>query len=433
MQRITNAALAGISPERLVAHAFARAEKSIASSSAYCLVAAGKAAVHMTEPFLARMDGECRAGVVTIAAGVPRPVLPKTVALVETGHPTPTVGSAEAASAALALAEGLRRGEHLIVLLSGGASAMLAAPAAGVTLEDKMGVTRALLHAGVGIAEINCVRKHVSAVKGGRLAAAAAGRVTTWAISDIVAPLADDPSVIGSGPTVADPTTFADALAIAQRVTRTHPVPPAVLDHLARGVTGVVPETPKPGDRSVEHARFELIGTRHHALAAARVEAAHLGYHVIELPDPVVGEAREAVVPYWDRVRAAMGGTAQPICVISAGETTVTVRGGGKGGRNQEFALALAPLLARERRAVVCGSAGTDGIDGPTDAAGAVVDNGTISRGQQLGCAPAQTTLDNNDAYTFFQALGDLIHTGPTGTNVADIQVTLVGGTIDER
>lgn len=411
-----------------MAHAFARADRSMASS-AYCLIAAGKAAAHMAEPFLARMGRECRAGVVTVGAGAPRPVLPSTVAVIETGHPTPTVGSVAAAGAALALADGLRSGEHLIVLLSGGASAMMAGPAEGVTLEDKMGVTRALLHAGVGIAEINCVRKHVSTVKGGRLAAAARGRVTTWAISDIVAPIADDPSVIGSGPTVADPTTFADALSIAQRVTRTHPVPTAVLDYLARGVAGLVPETPKPGQASVEQARFELIGTRHHALAAARLEAAQLGYHVIEFPNPVVGEAREAVGPYWDRVREAMGSTAQPICVLSAGETTVTVRGRGKGGRNQEFALALAPLLARERRAVVCGSAGTDGIDGPTDAAGAVVDNGTIARGQQRGCAPVQTTLDDNDAYTFFQAVGDLIHTGPTGTNVADIQVTLVGGT----
>lgn len=383
----------------------------------------------MAEPFLARVSRGCRAGLVTIAPGAPPPRLPPSVRVIEAGHPTPSAGSVEAAHAALALARSLREDEQLVVLLSGGASAMMAAPAEGLTLEHKMAVTRALLHAGVGIADVNCVRKHLSLVKGGRLAAAADGRVLTWAISDIVAPLADDPSVIGSGPTVADPTTFADSLVVAERVSRTHPVPSAVLECLLQGAAGATAETPKPGDARLARARFELIGTRLHALAAARAAAEEIGYLVVELPDVVVGEARQAVGPYLENVREAMGRTARPICVLSAGETTVTVRGGGKGGRNQEFALALARLLEGERRLTVCGSVGTDGIDGPTDAAGAIVDNETVQRARRQGLMPPEAFLNDNNAYAFFHALGDLIHTGPTGTNVADVQVTLVGGT----
>lgn len=381
----------------------------------------------MTVPFLAHMSGECRAGVVALAPGVPRPHLPNTIHLIEGGHPTPTQGSADVAARALELARGMRDDERLVVLLSGGASAMMAAPAEGIALEDKMAMTRALLHAGVDIADINCVRKHLSLVKGGRLAAAARGRVLTWAISDIVAPVADDPAVIGSGPTVADPSTFAQALAIAHRVAGTHAVPRAVQAHLERGAEGRLEETPKPGDRRLEQAEYTLIGTRRHAMSAARVEAERLGYVVAELDDVVIGEAREEAPHYWDRARTAMGRSGRALCLLSAGETTVTVRGAGKGGRNQEFALALTPLLARERRTAVCASVGTDGVDGPTDAAGAIVDNDTARRAADAGLEPVDRFLAANNAYAFFHALGDLIHTGPTGTNVADVQVTLVG------
>jgi glycerate 2-kinase len=341
------------------------------------------------------------------------------------GHPSPNAESAAAAEAALELAHQSRAAGGLLVLLSGGASAMLVAPAHGISLEEKVATTTRLMHAGAAIHELNCVRKHLSRIKGGQLAAAA-GRTITLALSDVHAPIADDPSVIGSGPTVADDTTFADALEIVGRYGITLPDP--VRAHLDHGAIGRADETIKSGDRRLGGSTYTLVGNRLMAVDGAARAAESAGYRVVVFPDPTTGEARDAARRFLEAAAEVARGATQPMCVIGSGETTVTVRGTGVGGRNQEFGLAGASALSlvdATDRNVVLASAGTDGIDGPTDAAGVVVDGETVSRGTAAGL-DWRTALDNNDAYHFAAATGDLIIWGPTGTNVGDLHVLLV-------
>ena len=300
------------------------------------------------------------------------------------GHPLPDAESFRAGAEALRLADANRaRGETLIVLLSGGASAMLAAPAEGVTLEQKIAATRDLLRSGLPIAEINAVRKRLSAIKGGKLGQRA-GRTITFALSDVHAPIEDDPSVIGSGPTVTDP-----------------PLPDAA---------------------------FVLAGSRRDAMSGARARAAALGYEVVTLVPPVLGEAQPAAAALAARIAALTSGPTGPLCVIASGETTVKLAGDarGRGGRNQEFALAFATAFGTDRP-YAFGSFGTDGIDGPTDAAGAIVDEQTPRRAREKGL-DATAALQAHDCYPFFAALGDLVRTGPTGTNVGDLQIFLTSG-----
>jgi hydroxypyruvate reductase len=320
------------------------------------------------------------------------------------------------------VAQASAAGGGLLVLLSGGASALLAAPGAGVTLEDKVETGHALMAAGAAIHELNCVRKHLSRIKGGRLAAAA-GRTVTLALSDVHGPVADDPSVIGSGPTVPDETTFGDALGVIRA--RGISAPRSVIGHLERGARGEVEESIKPDDSRIAESVYVVIGNRQTAVEGARLEAIQRGYHVVTLPAATAGEAREAGRAFAEEAARLALVSARPLCVIGSGETTVTVRGAGLGGRNQEFALAAAAVL-RPLGAAVLGSAGTDGIDGPTDAAGAVTDSTTLDRAEQIGLDPAGA-FAANDAYHFFESLGDLIHWGATGTNVGDIHVVLVG------
>ncbi len=312
-----------------------------------------------------------------------------------------------------------------MVLLSGGASALLAAPVADITLEDKVATGRVLMRAGVAIDGLNCVRKHLSRIKGGRLAAAAA-RTITLAISDVHGPIADDPSVIGSGPTVGDPTTFAEALAIVQRAAE---VPAAVRRYLERGAHGDVPETVKPDDVRLLGGTYEIIGNRQTAVEGAAAVARSFGYIVHVLPQAIVGEARDASLAFLRDARQAVvhagGAPGAKSCVLASGETTVTVTGHGLGGRNQEFALAAVPEIASFGRPAVLASAGTDGIDGPTDAAGALVDSTTLERARLAGVS-WESTLAGHDAYHFFRPLGDLVVWGPTGTNVGDLQMLLV-------
>jgi glycerate 2-kinase len=341
------------------------------------------------------------------------------------GHPSPNAESAAAGEAALELAHESRDRGGLLVLLSGGASAMLVAPAYGMTLEEKVATATRLMHAGAAIHELNCVRKHLSRVKGGQLAAAA-GRTITLALSDVQAPVADDPSVIGSGPTVADDTTFADALEIVRRYGIA--LPDAVRAHLDRGAIGEADETIKSGDPRLGASTYTLVGNRLMAVDGAARAAESAGYQVVVLPDPTTGEARDTARWFVEKAAEAIRRTTRPTCVIGSGETTVTVRGTGLGGRNQEFGLAGAsalPLLEGGDRTTVLASAGTDGIDGPTDAAGVVMDAGTLSRGTAAGL-DWRAVLDNNDAYRFAAATGDLIIWGPTGTNVGDLHVLLV-------
>ena len=348
--------------------------------------------------------------------------VPSPFEVIAGGHPVPTPGSEQAGRRALAIAGALRADEILLVLLSGGASALMAVPAAGVTLDDKRATTEVLLRAGADIHALNAVRKHVSAIKGGWLAAGAPGACRTFAVSDVVG---DDLSAIASGPTVADSTTFGDALDILRRFGGEAAYPRAVVARLAGGARGDPPETPKPGDRRLVHAAAAVIGGRRDAMDGAARVAQTLGYHVVRIDHPVVGEARVAAPSHLGAVVARAAGVARPACIVSSGETTVRVTGRGKGGRNQEFALASAASLASLSGAAAVASVGTDGVDGPTDAAGAIVDPTTVERARSAGLSP-DAFLDDNNAYAFFSALGDLIHTGPTDTNVGDLQIILL-------
>ena len=359
------------------------------------------------------------------------------------GHPIPTAGSVAAARRALAVAGEARTDDLLIVLLSGGASALMALPVELVALADKQETVRALLLRGATIDELNTVRKHLSAIKGGRLAAATKASIVTLAISDVVG---DDLSVIGSGPTVPDPSTFAAAMNVLDARGGRAAYPRSVVAWIERGIAGEVPETPKPDDRRLTRSDARIIGGRMTAVGGAAHAAMARGYDVRVLDTPIVGEARNAARSFAADVRDALATLTRPACVIGAGETTVHVKGDGLGGRNQEFALAFVPFMVDLTRSaphdggaasaphggetasvpqVVAASVGTDGIDGPTDAAGAIVDTTTLDRAaaQRLDAA---SFLDNNDSYHFFRALDDLIHTGPTGTNVGDLQVALI-------
>lgn len=377
-----------------------------------------------------RLGSRVRAGLVV--SHVPAPV-PQTYEAIVGGHPFPTAASDRAGHRALQMAESTAPDEALLVLLSGGASALMAVPAEGVTLEDKRVTTERLSRAGADIHALNTVRKHLSAIKGGRLAASSRGPCLAYAISDVVG---DDVGVIASGPTVADTTTHADALDVLQRFGGLAGYPPAVVARFERGVAGDAGETPKPGDRRLAQAETIVIGGRGDAMTGAADEARRLGYRVVRIEDAVVGEARMAAVRHLERVARTIADRPGPTCIVSTGETTVTVTGEGKGGRNQEFALAAVQALAsgpalgmtgiRSSSQFMLASLGTDGLDGPTDAAGATIDLTTLDRARALGLPALQRFLDDNNAYAFFAALGDLIHTGPTDTNVGDLQVILV-------
>jgi glycerate 2-kinase len=348
--------------------------------------------------------------------------IPPPFETVVSGHPLPTAASEDAGRRALALADSVRPDETLLVLVSGGASALLAVPADGVTLDDKRRTTNQLLRAGADIYALNTVRKHLSAIKGGWLAARTKGLCRTLVISDVVG---DDLSVIASGPTVADASTFDDALAVVHRFGGTAAFPAAVIERLQQGAAGAIDDTPSPGDPRLSRTTTTVIGSRREAMAGAAEEAARRGYRVVRIDDAVTGEARSVAVTHFQHALAQAGSGSRPVCIISSGETTVHVTGAGKGGRNQEFALAASPLLATADAPAALASAGTDGVDGPTDAAGAIVDRTTLSRASAAGLPPDRFLSDNN-AYAFFHALGDLIHTGPTGTNVGDLQVILL-------
>jgi len=351
---------------------------------------------------------------------------PASITTVRAGHPIPTEASETAGRAALDLASQAAPDESLLVLLSGGASALLAAPADGVTLADKQAVTKLLLEAGASIDELNAVRKHLSAVKGGGLAAAARCEVVTFALSDVVGPVRDDPGVIGSGPTAPDASTWEDALAVVTRRGVLTRLPQAVRQRLEAGARGDVPETPKPGDPRLARAAWQLIGSRADAMDAARNAAIDRGFSTVMIEAAIVGEARDAGPAFVARALDVSRRLPRPVCVIGAGETTVRVVGRGKGGRNQELALAVTDALDALREPVAFLSVGTDGIDGPTDAAGGLVDGTTLARARDLA-VDLDASLADNDAYHALDRLGDLVRTGPTDTNVGDLQVLVIG------
>ena len=349
--------------------------------------------------------------------------VPYPLRLVQAEHPQPGHGSRSAGTQALALGHSTTEEEQLLVLLSGGASSLLAVPAAGLTLDDKRHATAVLLRSGADIHALNTVRKHLSAIKGGRLAAASRASCVTLVVSDVVG---DDLSVIASGPTVPDGSTYADAMAVLERFGGAGAFPSPVVAHLRDGSKMAYDETPKPGDPRLARSRALIVGGRADSMKGAAAEAGARGYHVVVLEAPVVGEARLAARAHVEAIGRKCAALPRPCCVISSGETTVTVNGHGLGGRNQEFALATVDLLAGSGTAIVCASVGTDGVDGPTDAAGAMVDPTSRSRARAGGLADPAAFLADNDSYHFFAALGDLVQTGPTGTNVGDLQVFLL-------
>jgi glycerate 2-kinase len=421
---VLRAAIEAVDAGTLVQHALDDPEvvAPLQVATSVDVLAAGKAAAAMLNAFAAASAVPLRQ---VVGIGPSRPdVLPEGAAWYDGGHPLPNIGSVVAARRALEVASTSQEADLLLVLLSGGGSALMALPAGDVALAAKQQTARLLMDHGADIYELNTVRKHVSAIKGGQLAAAARGSVLTLAISDVVG---DDLSVIASGPTVPDDSTYAAALDVLDRRggRRAYPLP--VVSRLERGARGEVPETPASADPRLARATARLIGRQRGALEGARASAEALGYHVQILPDPVTGEAREAGAKHAETLRQLANHLPRPACVISSGETTVTVVGAGKGGRNQEFALAMAGALAGLEWDVAAASVGTDGIDGPTDAAGAIVDGSTLMRAAAAGIGSPDHYLSHNNTYEFFDRLGDLVRTGPTNTNVGDLQVVLIG------
>jgi glycerate-2-kinase len=386
------------------------------------VLAAGKAAIAM-----ARAWHEC-AGAPRMGLAIAREPgrLPPPWRVLVGGHPLPTEASEVAGRAALGFAATVPADAELVVLLSGGASALMSAPLPGLTLGDLREATELLLRSGAEIDELNCVRKHLVAVSGGRLAEATTARVTVvLVVSDVID---DDLGTIGSGPCAADPTTFEDAIASLQRRDVWDRVPAAVRAHLERGAAGEIPETPKAGSKRFARVRHHVAANNRAALAAIAARASALSdLLVASVPEPIRGEAREVGGEVVRRALAERGpqvGAGKRMLWIAGGESTVTVRGGGRGGRCQELALAAA-LALEGARGVTLLAAGTDGSDGPTDAAGAFADGETVARGRAAG-VDAKDALARNDAYGFFTREGGLFKTGPTGTNALDIVLVLV-------
>ena len=355
------------------------------------------------------------------------------VRLLEASHPVPDASSVRGAEEVLALARTFDPRTLVITLISGGGSALVCAPAAGpdgrpIGLDDKQEVTRLLLSCGATIHELNCVRKHLSRLKGGRLARAFAPATSlNLLLSDVVG---DDLDVIASGPTVPDPTTFADALGVLKRHALTPRVPAPALRVLEAGAAGALDESPKAGDPALARAHSLLIGTNYQALLAAAARARELGYATLVLTSRLTGEAREAalmLLGIGEDVAHNGFPVAPPACIIAGGETTVTLRGSGRGGRNQEMALAFQAAMTRSRpaREVLFLAASTDGNDGPTDAAGAFASRELGDHARALGLDLA-AYLAGNDSYTFHDRAGSLLRTGPTNTNVSDVAVLLV-------
>lgn len=376
------------------------------------VIGAGKAGASMARAVERLLGRRITSGFLNVPDGVSARL--HRIQLHACGHPVPDERGAEGGRHILEIARSAGPRDLLIALISGGASAMLPSPAPPLTLKAKQALTRQLLASGATIQEMNTVRKHLSLIKGGQLAQAASpATVVALLLSDVVG---DDPAVIGSGPTVPDSSTIADAVRILKKYG---------LD----GRIEALHETPKPGDPAFDRSRHVIVGSNKQAIAAAEACARKLGYRTIVLSTTIEGETREIAGMHAAIAREILASNRplrRPACLLSGGETTVTVRGRGLGGRNQEFVLAA--LLALDRAGpVTILSAGTDGIDGPTDAAGAIADSSTLARAASLGL-DARRFLEDNDSYRFFQPLDALLRTGPTGTNVADIRVLLLPG-----
>jgi len=421
LRAIFDAAVAAAHPDVVLARHLRPAPKG----RVICL-AAGKAAAAMAAAAerhyldALQLDPERLTGIATTRHGHGHGVPTRRIKVIEAGHPVPDEAGLKGAEESLRMAAGAGADDLLLVLLSGGGSANWIAPVAGVSFAQKQQVTRALLRSGAPIGEVNTVRKHLSRIKGGRLARAGqrAAEIVTLAISDVPH---DDASAIASGPTVPDPTTLADARAIVAKYRLT------LDDAIGRALNEPDNESCKPGDPAFSRAPFELIARPRASLDAAIGKAKAAGYDIIDLGADLEGEARDVAA---DHAKLALQAREQGrrVAIVSGGELTVTVRGNGRGGPNQEYALALASLL-KDTTGISALAADTDGADGGagsvTDPAGAMIDQSTFTKMKSLGL-DAKAYLDNNDATAFFAATGDLLLTGPTLTNVNDIRVILV-------
>jgi glycerate-2-kinase len=426
LEHCFRAALAAVDAGAAVRRALVRegarlrvAGKDLRDGERLVVLAVGKAAAAMAAAAEAVAGDRIAAGLAVTKDGHGAPLA--RMRLLETAHPVPDARCEHAAREAVALVEAARRDDVLLVLLSGGASSLLACPAPGLCLADLAAATRVLLAAGAEIEELNCVRKHLGAVAGGRLAQrAACARIELLLLSDVPGDRID---VIGSGPFSADPSRYQDALAAAERLGVSGLVPERVLAHLRRGAEGRLPETPKPGDPALARVRVSLLANNDTARSAALEAARGLRARSLDLGAVLRGEAATAGRRLAGLARAlAPGG---PLCLVAGGETAVTVRGPGRGGRSQELALAAALGLHGDARATLL-AAGTDGSDGPTEAAGAFADGGTLARAGRLGL-DARGALARNDSGAFFEAEGGLFVTGPTRTNVMDLALLWIG------
>ncbi len=389
------------------------------------VVGAGKAGAPMAQAAAAILGPYLSAGLVVVKDGHrtvhgEQRAVNQAIRLVEAGHPLPDLRSVAAAEEMARLLSDLGPNDLVLALISGGGSALLSLPAPGVSLGDLQELTQALLGSGADIRAINTLRKHLDTIKGGGLARMAyPAQLFTLILSDVVGNPLD---TIASGPCVADPTSFADALALLEQYGLSQRTPPAILNHLQRGVGGLVAETPKPGDPVVANVHNLLIGDNRQAATAALAAARTAGFQPMLLTTTLEAEAREAgrmLAAILREVARSGAPLSRPCCIVAGGETTVTLRGSGHGGRNQELALAAVEGLAGLERVALVALA-TDGGDGPTDAAGAVVTGESAARAHVLGLNVA-AHLARNDAYPFFAALDDLLRPGPTGTNVNDL------------
>ncbi len=387
------------------------------------LIGTGKASASMAQAMEEIFNDHLTSGIIITKHGHGLPL--KKTEVIEAGHPLPDQEGLEGAKKIQSLLKESTEKDLVIFLISGGGSALLPLPANGISLKEKQRTTQLLLDCGADIIEINTIRKHISEIKGGWLARwAYPSTVLTFILSDVVGDRLDS---IASGPTVPDPTTFQEAWDILEKYDLLSKVPSTVRHHLLSGKEGKTEETPKPGDKVFDQVHNVLIGSNILALRAAEAEARSLGFNTLILSSSMVGETREAARFHGALVKEVFASghpIPRPACIISGGETTVTIKGQGKGGRNQEFVLAGAFEIQGLEKTVLL-SGGTDGTDGPTDAAGAIADHTTIKRAQRLGLN-AKVHLNNNDAYPFFERLGDLFITGPTQTNVMDVRILLM-------
>jgi glycerate 2-kinase len=428
LDEVLRAALAAVEPGRAVQRALVvDADGFVVDGRRYPLakfrralvVGAGKASAPMAAAVEEALGGRVPVeGSVTVRYGHSAPT--RGVRIREASHPVPDAAGVEATRAIVELLQEAESDDLVVCVISGGGSALLTLPADGITLEDLQQTTDALLRSGASINDINVVRKHLDTVKGGGLARLAApAQVLTLVLSDVVGNPLD---AIASGPTVPDASTWAEAAAVLDRYGLWDRMPASVAERFRAGLAGRLPETPKPGDPVFERTRTVVVGSNLVACEAASAAAERMGLRTLVLTTFVEGEAREVgrvLAGVLREVDASGHPLARPCCIVAGGETTVTVRGQGLGGRNQEVCLAAAHGL-RGLNQVLLASIGTDGNDGPTDAAGAFVDGSTMDRAAALGLDPA-TYLANNDSYTFFDRLGELIRTGPTNTNVNDV------------